>query len=222
MLRFPEITMSRRFDKAYRKCSARLQGLVEGAVHDVVNNIRSSPSQASQHYDRHAKIAGVLEIDVSGACRMLAIWENGCLHLLDVGGHEVVPRYDKGKFFVDSRDRRDVPAVFWPEGPDQGLRFFSSSPSLAYSQFGNEHSEEWLFYLSDEQVDVLLEVAVNSLDDLKLGHELSPICIIGGPGTGKTCVLINLLKEFLDAGHVARLCQKTAIEVYSVASLRYR
>ena len=101
MLRFPEITMSRRFDKAYRKCSARLQVLVEGAVHDFVNRIRSSPSQVSLNFDRLAKIPGVLEVDVSGACRMLATWQNICLHLLDVGGHEIVPRYDKGKFFVD-------------------------------------------------------------------------------------------------------------------------
>lgn len=214
MNRIPEIVQTRRFDKAYRKSCARLQGLIEGAVHDVVNLARSNPSQVSMNFDRHALLRGVLEVDITGSHRMLCQWDNGVLHLLDVGDHEVVPRYSRSKFMIDSCDRRSVSEVFWPEMPSSGFRFFSSTPEKNQEFLQQELSSEWLFYLSDQQEDVLLEIASVMIDGVEANESFSPFCLLGGPGTGKTCVLLNLLKELIDAGIDARICLSSAMQEF--------
>ncbi|MFM7169140.1 MAG: hypothetical protein ACKO3T_28205 [Planctomycetaceae bacterium] len=212
MIRNPQIFQTRRFEKAYRKSCARLQGLIDGTVHDVVNRARSMPFLVSMNFDRHALLPGVLEVDVTGSHRMLCQWADSILHLLDVGDHEVVPRYTKSKFMIDSCDRREVSEVFWPEMPSSGFRFFSSNPEQDQVFLEQELSSEWLFYLSDQQEDVLLEIASLMIDAVEANKSVPPVCLLGGPGTGKTCVLLNLLKELVDANIDARICLSSAMQ----------
>ena len=219
MLREPPIVMSRRFRKAHRKSSARLQGFIEGAVHDLVNRIRELPKTFKQEYGRLAQVDDVLEIDVTGGCRLLAAWDSGTLHLLDTGTHEVVPRYNRGKFLVDRLQRLEASPVFWPEGPDTELRFFTRHPCRSYSEYGPEQHREWLYWLSEQQADVVEEIVFEHADALMAGDLAPASLVVGGPGTGKTSVLVNLLKELRDLGIRARIVLSERLAKYFRACL---
>ncbi len=197
--------MSRRFRKAFGKASVRLQGLIQGAIHDLVNHIREDNKQFKRNYGRLAQISDVLEVDVSGASRLLATYENGELNLLDVGGHEIVPRYNSGLYATDRFQKLPAPETYWPEGPRHELNFFARSPCFSYSEFGPEQQQEWLYFLSDQQSEILTELFVSICDTLKNNDQPRPFFIVGGPGTGKTSILINLLKEMTDYGHTCSL-----------------
>jgi hypothetical protein len=123
--RNPEIVMCQRFRKAYKASSAGLQGLIEGAVYDFVKRFRSDRPNVLRAYGRLAKLSHVVEMDVAGARRLLAHLRGNVLHLLDVGGKDIVPRYKSKLFDHDVRQILPVPKVFWPEGPESGLRFFT-------------------------------------------------------------------------------------------------
>lgn len=201
MSKQPPISMSRRFRKSFRKSSVKLQGLIEGAVHDLVNLIREQPKSFKRKRGRLAHLPKVLEIDVTGAHRLLAMHNVAeGLQLLDVGDHDVVPRYDSSKLFLDQKQRLSVPKTFWPEGPDHALRFFMAEPCKTYSEFGTEQSRDWLYFLSDQQEEVVAEITETFFDQIERNHVPRPTFIVGGPGTGKTSILINLLKELTDLG----------------------
>ena len=218
--RNPAIVTSRRFQKSYGKANVGLQGVIEGAVHDMVNRIRADKNTFSMHYARvqSLKRSDVLEVDVSGPHRMLAIWESELLRLLAVGDHDVVPLYDDGKLKVDVHQEYDAPSSFWPEGPSHGLRFFSSNPCQTYAEYGPEQHAEWFYYLSSEQEELVEDITLDVNEKLEAGFRPKSSMIIGGPGTGKTVVLIRLLKELNQFGHTVRLVAgKSVLEQIAVS-----
>jgi hypothetical protein len=172
-----------------------------------------------RNYGRLAILPECLEVDVGGANRMVAYWEEGLLHLLDVGGHETIPAYDKSKFSLDKHQRISAPGQFWPEVNEGELRFFTRNPCPEERVYGDEGLREWLYYLSDQQTDATTEIFLNHVDELRTGKSVSPTFIVGGPGTGKTSVLINLLKEFTNAGLIARIVLSQAVANYVQACL---
>src|SRR5262245_53254438 len=110
----PEIVLSRRFTDAYQGSSALLQWLVEGAVRDFVNRVRSQRKTLTRHYDRVEGLRGLLEVDVAGGPRLLASFDQETLTLLDMGGHEVVSRYSARKLHADLSGVEPAPEWFWP------------------------------------------------------------------------------------------------------------
>lgn len=203
----PKILTSRRFQKAYRKANVGLQGVIEGAVHDMVNRIRADKNTFSMQYARvqSLKRSDVLEVDVSGSHRMLAIWESELLRLLDVGGHEVVKLYDDGKLSIDSHQKYYAPRTFWPDDVYDGLRFFSRNPCETYLEYGPEQHQDWFYFLSDEQEELVDDVLLEFDEEIQANKEPQSHLIIGGPGTGKTVVLFRLLKGLTDFGYTAKI-----------------
>ena len=188
-----QISASERFLKAYRKAIFSLKGLTEGAVHDFVNLHRSDSTTLLRSYDRLAQLPGpVIEIDLSGGCRAVAHYSKDRLILLDMGEHEVVGRYDSAKLIRDLINNVTVPSQFWPE---HQAKFFVSHPDQTVPfHYPQEISPEWMYFLTDEQQGVFDDIA-----DSLLAGERNPHFLLGGPGTGKTCILLNLLKYFVDA-----------------------
>lgn len=191
-----QISTSQRFIKAYTKASISLQGLAEGCVHDFIRRWRSNPKTVSQSYD---KLAGfgrtrILEIDITGAHRMLAKYIEGQLTLLDMGGHEIVNEYSKNKYIQDTASPKVAPKQFLPEyKSDLFLSLPDKSNNIKYQA---EASPDWLFFLEDEQEKVLLDV----INDIETYEETANL-ILGGPGTGKTCIILNLFKWFIDSDY---------------------
>lgn len=216
----PNIVMSKRFRRSYRKASVSLQRLIEGTVHDLVRRYRSDSTRAKFGYDRLAHLQpqlSLLEVDISGANRMVADIAENEIHLLDVGGHDTVPRYTYGKYQTDKHQKETAHLGFWPDLVSGTLRFFSSNPSECFAQFGNEYSQEWLYYLSAQQTDVLNETLEHVFSDTQ-GAAIAPVFIVGGPGTGKTSILINLLKQMVELGLDARMLCSSRMKEFICAS----
>jgi len=201
--RKPQVMVSRRFVKTYRHASALLQGLIEHEVHDIVRLIRARPQTWLREFDRLAQLPEVFEGDVSSGHRVLATWDDGALLLLAVGGHEVVADYTDAKLFMDRLTVVEAPPRFWP-GSVQAESFFLSTPSESFSVFGRELERDWLYQLSDQQSDLAAEVYVESRGALSEGSSCN-FLVLGGPGTGKTSVLLNLLKSLAEDGYDVRV-----------------
>lgn len=216
---YPPIVLSRRFSKEYKKASVQLQGLIEGTIHDLVRHVRSDRIRFRSNYDSLAQLPEVMEIDVSGGCRMLAWWSSDTLHLLDVGKHEIVPRYTRVKFFTDKLERSTPPATFWPEGPIHSLRFFTHDPCESYLEFASEQQPDWLYFLSDQQREIVDEVAFKIIEHIQQDEQHAPVFILGGPGTGKTSILLNLLKDFTDYGIRTKLALSESVSEYVQACI---
>lgn len=192
--RNPAIVESSRFHSGYSRSSAKLQTLIQGCIHDFVRRARSDPKTVVRFYDRIAGMKGrVLEIDVTGGHRLLAQWEDQTLRLLNVGDHDIVGAYSSAKLSTDLQKLEPALDRYWPEG-DGRKPFFTANPSLGYSEFEGENDRDWLYYLSDQQHDAVISIFCDQADR----DELAPSIILGGPGTGKTVILLNLLKEYCD------------------------
>ena len=192
-----DIYASTRFLKTYKKASLGLQNLAEGSIHDFINRQLADPKTVSLSYDRVANMAPpVLEIKLSGGHRLLAWYDENQLTLLDMGGHEVVGRYDINKFFHDTASREKAPKQFFP---GQQSKFFIRNPDRSIPfKYESELSNEWLYFLEEEQERIFEDIASDVIDAIEEDRSLMRYFIIGGPGSGKTCILLNLLKLFAD------------------------
>jgi DNA replication protein DnaC len=191
-----KLYMTGRFQDAYDSASLGLKNLVEGAVHDLIRRYRSNRATLSHAYDRLAHLKGqVLEIDVSRGHRMLADFSKNQITLLDVGNHEIVGRYTEQKLSFDKRNHCQVPQQFWPERSG----FFQRNPDLTLPiYYDDETSEKWLYFLEAQQQQVDKKLRRRIWEVAEEGKQVPPSFIIGGPGTGKTCLLLNLLHFFHD------------------------
>lgn len=205
----PRIKTSKRWRKSYSAASLRFQANIEGAVQDLVRLIRSDPSAVKRQYGRVKGLSSsdVLEVKISGGDRMCALYEGGQVTLLAVGKHVLPDEYNNAQF---KRDRGSATAAaiqkLWPE--TTGFFLEASEPWFA-NHFAHEDDRDWVYTLSDSQESVFTDVGADILDDPAARH-----LVIGGPGTGKTCVLVKVLKELVDSGWSPEdLCVVTPIQV---------
>jgi hypothetical protein len=59
-------------------------------------------------------------------------------------------------------------------------------------------SPEWLYFLAEEQNSIFESIFDQIINEISGDGGKSRHIIMGGPGTGKTCILLNLLKYFVD------------------------
>jgi hypothetical protein len=213
----PEVFVTNRFVKSYDRGTA-IQFLAEGAVHDFIRRYVANSSQIGRLYQRVAGASHkVLEIEISGGCRMIAHWEPPRLTLLDIGGHEVVPLFDGSRAQELLANAVPAPKAFSLHGSD----FFLPDRPGDTAPYGNDLSPEWLYFLDDDQ-DQLASALSESAEEILLseaGHSIH--YVIGGPGTGKTCILLNLLKRLHNREHFkARMALPRQVKEYIEHSLQ--
>ena len=187
---------STRFTRSYLRATVPLQGLIEGAVQDFVRRHAANPLAASGEYDRLKGFDGkVIKIDVTGGHRLPAHWSPPRLALLDVGDHEILKRYKPVHLAADLQTLAPVPPQFLPDAEDT---FFESTPDERYSVYGPELTSEWLYFLSDQQLQALETLQTIAMVSLEKAGQVA--FVLGGPGTGKTSILVNLLKWAHEGG----------------------
>jgi hypothetical protein len=104
---------------------------------------------------------------------------------------------------TDLRTAKPAPYQFWPEYPSP---FFVRQPDWSIpSYYENEGDlSEWLYFLEQEQTDVFCGIADDVSATLReWSSARSNHFVMGGPGTGKTCILLQLLKYRADEGYSA-------------------
>lgn len=191
-MRLPRLFESPRFKKAFSGLSVGLDIIASGAVHDLVRRYNSDPKNFLRSYDRirHIQKRIVIEIDISGANRMIAAVNAERITLLDVGDHGTVGNYPARSLPDDIEKAVRARAAFWPDN-GQFAKLFEGSIGNKYEIFANEFDPEWLYYLSVQQKGV----ADSILRQTARAHTNEPrfFIIAGGPGTGKTSILLKLL-----------------------------
>lgn len=195
-----DLASSRRFRAAEDELGPALLGKVIGAVHDFVRRYNADSKTVALEYDRIAgrrtSLGQVLEIDVTGKDRLIALWNPPRLTLLDVGGHEVVARYTATMLATDAATAKRVAPGWYPDRTSNGA-IFQDSDSRNWQSFAGEDAPDWLYRLAPTQSGVVNSVrkrfARTSLEDP------GRYFVVGGPGTGKTSVLLSLLIAFTTA-----------------------
>lgn len=193
-----EICASKRFLSAYHdSASLGLKDKAEGVIHDFVRRYYSDPRKILHSY---GKLAGrretVIELKPTGGHRLLVDFSHNCLTLLHFGGHEIVSLYTTQMRTKDMQSASKAPSQFWP-----GQRGFfrrladEEHPTIHYNE---EQSKEWLYFLEAQQQKVDTKIRNHLFKLIDQGKQSHSFFIIGGPGTGKTCILLNLLHFFGD------------------------
>lgn len=211
----PQVCASDRFAKAYKRATFCLQGLAVGAVRDFGNRYNADRPSVLRNYDRHALLPDqVIEIDISGGHRMLASLKRERLILLDMGGHEIVGRYDSSKLRTDLLNHTPAPESFHI---DNSSELFIKNPggtNPAYYQ--EEISSDWLYFLEDEQVAILEDIEYSIIEAGGTSH-----LIMGGPGTGKTSILVNLFHDLVDWGLRVGILFSDSLQSYLESSTSF-
>ena len=147
-------------------------------------------------YDRVAGLRErVFKMDISGKDRLLFHWTDGRFTLLDMGERRLVRRVSEAEVRNGLRSAKPVPPQFWPESPSD---FFVDLPNRSLSALPEEVSGNWLHWLDEQQERVANAIFQSSEDVLLTEGHYRVFLVIGGPGTGKTSVLLNLLKRYHD------------------------
>lgn len=184
------ITVASTFLRDYRKAGVPLQSLAEGAVHDLLRLAQSDPVGWRRRYDRVAGLdQRVLEIDLAGGPRMLAI-DRGEIVLWRMGDHSIVDKV--------VRDRPPIPEQTQPL-PDQfdigaRLSLFPEDDDRGFIDYANENTADWVYWLDNEQAEAAEWLARVTYESWDAGVPLHA-GLLGGPGTGKTTILVWLLKQ---------------------------
>jgi hypothetical protein len=149
----------------------------------------------------HRRVKGlgttsVIEIELGGGPRLVAHVGGGAATLLAIGDHEVVGRYARrGNVASDLRTAEPLPPQFSIGHKDA---FFPAAGRRRPGQltpWGPEISPEWVYFLDEEQMGVCDGVVENA-EDVLLADDLYQVhFIVGGPGTGKTSILLQLLRR---------------------------
>lgn len=187
------IRTSERFLKHYSR-SLGLQILADGALHDFERRYRADPSGCVRNYGRVAGSRSLLEFDVSGGARMVAHWTPGVLTLLDVGDHEVVTRARRIDVDTALATASSAPKHFYLASCSLLLRL----PAKGFQQYANELAPDWIYHLDAEQTAVRDDIYSSAVDVLLSDNVYALHLIVGGPGTGKTSILLHILKNLAD------------------------
>ena len=200
------IRVTKGFLRSYDSASLLVQRCAERAIHDFVRKYRSDATRCLRTYDRIAGRTELLEIDIGGGERLIATLRSGGLSLLDVGDHSVTAKWSRSRTHA-APDFGAAPDQFLPE---DRTGFFSRAPDIRVSHFANEIQPDWIYFL-DEQQRAAFERIRDALYEFVGSEKSRAYWIVGGPGTGKTSILLNLLKWAVDA--------KLRVEIHLTDSL---
>jgi hypothetical protein len=189
--------VSVRFLRELRKASPPLQRLVAQEVRSVLL-MRAGTRDWVGQYD-HVKMFGkerVIEVDLGGGSRLLAhVGPRGQLTLLRLGPHGWFRSYGPSRLEHDLRHRDPLPERFLP---GRRTSAFDAAGSDQLVRYANEVRPEWLYFLDDNQT-VVTDAVVSAVEDDLLSERRATHLLVGGPGTGKTSVLLQILMQLSDS-----------------------
>jgi hypothetical protein len=189
----PVIHASRRFKKSVDAMAGPLQTLVQNEVRVLDRRMRELPDWPSQ-YERVAGVTDkILEIDIGGANRMLALMDEGRIILLDAGNHSTVKKYSRRQYATKLANDR---ASANPVGPAYRDGFVDVLiPEMNARGFEDEYAADWLHKLDKQQLAVAQDIERRLENSLLTDFDAGQYLVLGGPGTGKTSVLLWLLRR---------------------------
>jgi hypothetical protein len=192
-----KVRAAKHFLNDYRKASGPLQHAMQREVHDMKRRAKASTNWASEY--RHAKgyRAKVIELRLAGGPRALAHVNGYSVTLLSMGDHEVTDRARRINIHDAVATKMKLPAEF-----NRKSRFFPADSTVrGLTAFGNESQPEWLYFLDESQTATYQDILTSIENALLDESQPSQIhLVVGGPGTGKTSVLLQLLNGLSNIG----------------------
>lgn len=209
-----------RFQEHYR----RYNGVNEFVIKKTAELVKKAASDPEKwHYEleklKDDSFAGVsaFRFKVTSGDRLILVVDGNTLILADVGDHDVMDEYSKMPRLARDEDLKKATAIEGTFKMLLNLALSSKSKdkdSPALLDISNvlagdvkgddsrwlyeaELSEKWVHFLDDEQAKIsetLFQKLVVPSD------EMSVEFVMGGPGTGKTVVLLNLATNLDQAG----------------------
>jgi hypothetical protein len=205
-----------RFVNAYDRAHPRLRACAHGALSDLRRAFEQRPDLALRRYNKlKGLVPAVLEVDIAGGERLLMHWRDGTVYLLEMGGHEVVKRYKATARVTDEVAR----CKSLPERIEKlvAVSYFTFDVDEEWQSFATEADPSWLNYLDDQQgraADRILSRA-GANQNAKVSYFG---LLTGGPGTGKTSVLLNLFSRAWENELVPQMVVEDQVAEYIEAS----
>lgn len=207
-----------RFQEHYR----RYNGINEFVIRKTAELVKKATSDPEKwHFDleklKDSSFVGVsaFRFKVTSGDRLIVVVEGSQLILADIGDHDIMDEYSKMARKARDEDLKKSSPISGTFKKLLNLALTAEpndiSPQMDLSQvltgavegedsrwlFEAELSEEWIHFLDQEQAQIsesLFQKLVVPSD------EMSVEFVMGGPGTGKTVVLLNLATNLEQAG----------------------
>jgi hypothetical protein len=215
------------YDRAY----IDLQRLIQHAVGDLRVRCAELGNQSLAEYRpykslvdpaRAVGLSSVREMKVAGGPRVLFAHQDSRLILIAAGSHDAEKQWDaikNKKAWLRQRVANAAPAIEFGD-PENG-RFLSLEASDGWEPYyPGEENVSWLHFLDAQQHGVVEEAAAAVENHLLDGRGILRLLILGGPGTGKTVVLLKLLQQVKAEGFDARLQSSDEVHAFLSDSLR--
>lgn len=203
----PEIFWTARFQSNYERYNGQ-RARIRSRVNELRRRMQDEPTTWLRNMEKlQDPVAAIYRDKVSEGDRLIFSPTNGLL-LVDVGPHEVMEEFQ----WLGNKIRREiladksnVPEWFLKEFSDQteisnpvvgnqsGAGFDNSEMRWLYEE---ELNEAWLQFLDTQQAQLKDEI----FERLKIPGDFEFHLILGGAGTGKTVVLLNLALSLRSAG----------------------
>ena len=188
------IQATTRFARSYETATLLLKCFARSALRDLVARMNADPRSWIRAYGSVEGISqDVREVDLSRGDRLLFHVRDGVVYLLDMGKHAVVPRYVATNSLQSELKSAKAPPADLECSRPPG--FFTFDVEAEWRTFANEAEPSWISYLDIEQEAVVASVLAR-LDDQRTDPRAWNLTVIlGGPGTGKTSILLTFLIE---------------------------
>jgi hypothetical protein len=186
---------SAQFLRDYWRASPLLAHKVEQDSKDLMKRAESLPGRWIRQYDRleNAKPHTVLELEL-GSSERAFVHVNEAITFLRMGSHDLLSRHSKQELrrIIDSAlaSATPLPQQFSPSRPSPLWPLEAGTERLVIEE--GELSPEWVYYLSEEQELAGIGIYDSSVDAMARDGLTSFNLILGGPGTGKTSILLWL------------------------------
>jgi hypothetical protein len=186
-----------RFLEAVARTGPKMTDGYYREIGEFLRRYASSPKTVSHTYDQaeHLKPEVVLEFEVGGGPRMLAHWSPPVLTLLDAGEHEVVGDYKKA-WLASALEAAVVLDGLGSEHKPWST--FGSNRDTVFEEYRRELHPDWIYDLADHQAGAAASIRKayprTSRDNPKV------FVLVGGPGTGKTSILVKLMMDLQAMG----------------------
>ena len=179
------------FLRDYDRASGPMAYAAEQEVQTLIRRMRDQPQTWIRQYDRVEGLKGgtVIELELGGAARLL-VHVGAEVTLWRMGDHEITTRARRSPLPTPG-EGHPAPAQFLL---DASSRLFPADRGGDLVRYLNEVSPDWIHTLDAQQATHAARIK-SAIEDALCAGESSTHLILGGPGTGKTTMLVWLLKH---------------------------